>query len=156
MVNTIKNICLAIIGGSFLTLMIQTNSYLAKDTSAIFASWVAHGVGAVTALLIVLITYRLLSGQGNAQQVKERKKIPLWLYLGGIPGAFTVILAALAINGGLSLSSTISLGLVGQIAFGIVSDYFGLLNTQKRKITMIDMGVISLVLIGSMMILFGA
>lgn len=154
MVNTFKNISLALFGGSFLTLMIQTNSLLARDTSPLFASWVAHGIGALTALLIVLIAIRAFSGQRRNQQTRE--KIPLWLYLGGIPGAFTVILAAIAINGGLTLSGTISLGLVGQILFGMLSDRFGLLNTQKRNITLKDMGVVVLVLAGSAMILFGA
>lgn len=156
MVSTIKNICLAMIGGSFLSLMIQINSFLAKDTSPLFASWVAHGVGAITALTLLLLTYRLLLKQSETKSIQEKKKLPLWLYLGGIPGAFTVVLAAVAINGGVSLSSTISLGLVGQIMFGIVSDHFGLFNTKKRKITIKDIYVISLVMAGSMMILFGA
>lgn len=156
MVSTIKNICLAMVGGSLLSLMIQTNSFLAKETSPLFASWVAHGVGAITALAILLLTCRLFSKQSDTKSTLEKKKLPLWLYLGGIPGAFTVVLAAIVINSGVSLSSTISLGLVGQLVFGVVSDHFGLLNTKKRKITIRDIYVISLVMAGSVMILFGA
>ncbi|CAQ84458.1 MULTISPECIES: DMT family transporter [Photorhabdus] len=155
MINTIRNILLAIIGGSLLTLMIYTNSILSESTTPFFASWVAHGIGAIVALILYIIVSTLFSKTETNEKKQTKSNIPIWFYLGGIPGAFTVVLAAVVINGGLPLSSTISLGLVGQIFFGLVADHFGLLGTRKRKIVIQDLYVICFVLFGSMLILFG-
>ncbi|BBH51998.1 hypothetical protein JCM31447_04350 [Fluviispira sanaruensis] len=80
---------------------------------------------------------------------KVTKNIKWWLYLGGVVGAFVVILSSLVINKGLSLSAAISLILVGQILFGMFSDSIGLFGTIKRKILLKDFIVIVLVLAGS-------
>ncbi|TDB54628.1 DMT family transporter [Photorhabdus khanii] len=155
MINTIRNILLAVIGGSLLTLMIYTNSILSESTTPFFASWVAHGIGAIVALILFIIVARFFSKKEIYEKKHRKSNIPIGFYLGGIPGALTVVLAAVAINGGLPLSSTISLGLVGQIIFGLVADHFGLLRTRKRKIVIQDLYVILFVLFGSMLILFG-
>jgi transporter family-2 protein len=80
---------------------------------------------------------------------------PLWFYAGGIPGAFTVILAAIAVNSSLALSGTIALMLVGQVVFGMVSDHFGLFRTPKRRLSGTDLVVALAVLGGSGLIIFG-
>ena len=45
---------LGLLAGVLLTLMIHYNSNLSRVTSPIFASWVAHGVGTLCSLCIVL------------------------------------------------------------------------------------------------------
>ncbi len=149
----IKNIFIAMTAGTCLSLMIQINGYLAYKTTPLFASWVVHGIGAITALIILRLEFNLLTKSKNITEISQNRRPHVWLYLGGISGAFTVILASIALNGGVSLSSVISLGLVGQILFGIISDHFGLFNTQKRHISQIDIYVILLVIVGSIMIL---
>jgi bacterial/archaeal transporter family-2 protein len=140
---------LAIAGGVLLALMIEFNSLLAKFTSPVYASWVAHGLGAVAAVVLVL---------AYSRRVTKRQGVrpPLWFYLGGIPGAFTVMLAAIAVNSRLALSGTIALMLVGQVVFGMVSDYFGLFRTPKRRPVATDLVVALAVLGGSALIIFGA
>lgn len=149
---------LAIAGGVLLSLMIEFNSLLARYTSPVYASWVAHGLGAVVAVLLVLAYARVRAGKaenrrnaGNQQGVRA----PRWFYLGGIPGAFTVILAAVAVNSRLALSGTIALMLVGQVVFGMVSDHFGLFRTPRRRLSGTDLVVALTVLGGSAMIIFG-
>jgi transporter family-2 protein len=139
---------LAIAGGVLLALMIEFNSLLARFTSPVYASWVAHGLGAVAALALVLV---------YARKVRQRQGVrpPLWFYLGGIPGAFTVILAAIAVNSRLALSGTIALMLVGQVLFGMVSDHFGLFRTPRRRLAATDLVVAVAVLGGSALIIFG-
>lgn len=151
---------LAIAGGVLLALMINYNSLLAKHTTPVFASWVAHGLGAVAALvLVVLFSGTLRRGKRSRttgeQAATPPKNVPRWFYLGGIPGAFTVILAAIAVNGDLALSGTIAFMLVGQILFGIASDHFGLFRTPKRRIVLTDFVVALLVFTGSVLIIFG-
>jgi bacterial/archaeal transporter family-2 protein len=154
MMGRSKDWLLAIAGGSLLALMINYNSLLAKHTTPMFASWVAHGLGAVAALALVVLYSRVFRS-ANKQMESRREKIPLWFYLGGIPGTFTVILAAVTVNSGLSLSGTIALMLLGQVLFGLVSDHFGLFRTPKRRIVSADFLVALCVLTGSALIIFG-
>ena len=154
MMGRSKDWLLAIAGGSLLALMINYNSLLAKHTTPMFASWVAHGLGAIAALVLVVLYSRVFHPAGK-QTEPRREKIPLWFYLGGIPGTFTVILAAVTVNSGLSLSGTIALMLLGQVLFGIVSDHFGLFRTPKRRIVAADFLVALCVLSGSALIIFG-
>ncbi|MGW1075016.1 DMT family transporter [Streptomyces sp. NPDC002537] len=154
---------LGIAGGVLLALMTNYNSLLAKHTSSVFGSWVAHGVGAVAALVLVVLTTKAFrpgrgkpGGEASEKGAEgKRPKAPLWFYLGGIPGAFTVMLAAIAVNSSLELSGTIALMLVGQVLFGIVSDYFGLFGTPRRRLVLADFFVVLSVLTGSALIIFG-
>jgi transporter family-2 protein len=133
--------------------MINYNSLLAKHTTPVFASWVAHGLGAAAAFVLVALHARLFGPPGK--EAPPRVKAPVWFYLGGLPGVFTVILAAVTVNSGLMLSGSIAFMLVGQVLFGLVSDHFGLFRTPKRRIGAADFLVALLVLIGSGLILFG-
>jgi transporter family-2 protein len=155
MLIQIKNYFIAFASGILLTFMIQTNSLLAKGTNPIFASWVAHGVGSIFAFLLVLIATLFSLKHSSKNKKINPQKIPLWYFLGGIPGAFTVVLAAYAVNGNLSLSGTISLMLVGQVLFGMALDHFGLMGLSVRKMTIKDLSAIALVLLGSGFILLG-
>jgi transporter family-2 protein len=140
-------------GGVLLAFMINYNSLLAKYTTPTFASWVAHGLGAVAALVLVAVFRSAAVDRGRRQ--RPEIKVPLWFYLGGIPGAFTVLLAAITVNSSLTLAGTIAFMLVGQVVFGIVSDYFGLFRTLKRRIVPTDFLVAISVLAGSALIIFG-
>lgn len=137
---------LAIAGGVLLALMIEFNSLLARFTSPVYASWVAHGLGGLAALALVAVFARARALPGRP---------PLWFYLGGIPGALTVILAAIAVNSRLALSGTIALMLVGQVVFGMLSDHFGLFRTPRRRLVLMDLVVSVAVLGGSALIIFG-
>ncbi len=98
-----------------------------KITSPLHASWLTHGIGAIVALIIWLTVKKHLP------QRTPGAKIPLWCYLGGIPGAFTVLLAASTVNSPLSLSGSIVLMLAGQIVTGLIIDHFGLMGLPQRK-----------------------
>ncbi|MBM7117222.1 DMT family transporter [Archangium primigenium] len=154
MMGRSKDWLLAVAGGALLALMINYNSLLARHTTPMFASWVAHGLGAAAAFVLVGVYATVLRPAG-AGAPAVRAKAPLWFYLGGIPGTLTVILAAITVNSSLSLSGTISFMLVGQVIFGIVSDHFGLFRTPQRKIVASDFLVALLVLTGSALIIYG-
>jgi len=141
---------IAVLSGVLLTLMIMNNSYLSTFTSPLQASWITHGIGSVAAFLIWVIARRKTIRADNGS-----KKIPIWCYFGGIPGAFTVLLAAITVNSPLSLSGSIVLMLTGQIVTGLVMDHVGLLGLTKRKITMRDGLTVVLLLLGSILIIMG-
>ncbi|MGW1091189.1 DMT family transporter [Streptomyces sp. NPDC002596] len=117
---------LAVAGGVLLTLMTQFNGELAHHTTAVYASWAAHGIGAVVALFLVALTARAPGRQEHPDVAQGR--VPLWFHLGGVPGAFVVILSAISVNSSLALSGTVVLMLTGQVLFGIASDQLGLLG----------------------------
>jgi bacterial/archaeal transporter family-2 protein len=144
---------LAIAGGVLLALMIHYNSLLAHHTTPVFASWVAHGLGAVAALALVAIHARMAGP--SAPVTEPHTRPPLWFYAGGIPGTFTVILAAITVNSSLALSGAIAFMLVGQVIFGIASDHLGLFRTPRRRIAGTDLLGALAVLGGSTLIIFG-
>lgn len=143
---------LAFMAGALLATMIACNSLLAKHSAPLFASWVAHGTGAAAAWLLVAAWSRVF---GRAPIEHRPEKGPAWAYLGGMPGALTVILAAVTANGPLALSGTIAFMLVGQVIFGIVSDHTGLFGVAKRRLATIDALVVALVLGGSGLLAWG-
>ncbi|MGF1728510.1 DMT family transporter [Photobacterium kasasachensis] len=146
------NLSLALAGGVTLASMIAINSELAAYSSPVLASWFAHGIGAITSLL-VLITASLLAGKKLT--ILPKVGTPFWAYLGGIPGAFTVVLAAITVNSPLGLSGSLALIMAGQVLFGLVCDGFGLFGLTKRPFTLTDGITLGLMATGCLLTLFG-
>ncbi len=140
---------LAIISGGFLASMIFFNSQLAAFYSPVESSWFAHGIGGLTALALIFSMNRSMT-----VFTKREEKASWWSYCGGLPGAFTVLLAGMTVNSHLGLTGSLALGLVGQIIFSLICDYFGWFGLVKRRIERRDL--ISLILIcgGSLVIIF--
>ncbi|WP_085044078.1 DMT family transporter [Ensifer aridi] len=143
-------VLLALIAGVVLAVMTDWNSQLARYSSPLFASWTAHGIGAIASMALVLI----LSARGKTMAASvPHQRWPLWSYLGGVPGAFTVLLAAITVNSALGLAGTLALLLVGQMAFGVLADYFGLFRLQRRQPRLHETIGFALVLIGSIVVI---
>lgn len=138
---------LALIGGGLLALMIHLNSQLAAQTSALNASWIAHGLGAAVAIALCSI-------KTNKKAKLSNEKPPKLFLLGGLPGAATVILAAITVNSSIGLSGTLALGLVGQISCSILCEHFGLFNLEKRVFSTIELVPVILVIMGSTLIIY--
>jgi transporter family-2 protein len=143
------DLMLAFGAGCLLTLMVLFNGQMAAATTPVFSSWVAHATGivAATAFLVALRSRRAIAA--------GRARAPLWAYLGGISGAVTVILTSTTVNSVLALSGTLALGLLGQMAFGLASDAFGLFGLPRRRPGPRDIGALVLILAGSGLIIFG-
>ncbi len=118
---------IALSSGVLLSLMIMSNSYLASFTTPLTASWITHGIGTLFSLII----YILYSSK-NPLKKQSKNKIKLQWYLGGIPGAFTVLLAAMTVNSPLSLSGSIILMITGQIIFSVIVDAMGWFGVKKE------------------------
>lgn len=142
---------MALIGGVLLACMIRFNSQLAELSSPMVASWLAHGIGSVFALLL-LVSSRVLRNQQNGN--REETLAPKWSYFGGVPGALVVIVAAITVNSDIGLAGTLVLGLIGQIIFGFICDGWGLFGVEKKKITAQQVKKVSLIVAGSFLIIF--
>ena len=142
----------ALVSGGLLALMITINSALAGFTTPFIASWVVHGVGAVAALVLVLVYAVLVKRRPVA--AGEGQRPPLWSYFGGAPGALAVALSSIAVNSELALAGALSLLLVGQILFGLLSDRWGLFGTPQRPINRFDILASVLVIAGSALLIY--
>lgn len=141
---------LALTAGALLALMISVNSGLASYNSPLFASWVAHGVGAIAAwLLLLLLPYRRTPLSSAAAMAAPR-----WAYFGGIPGALTVVVAAVTVNSRLALSGSLALMLTGQVLFGMLSDSRGWFGVIPRRLRANDIIATLLILFGGALLIF--
>ena len=144
----------SLICGILLAVMNNLNGVLAKYTSPLYSSWVAHGVGSITAVLILsYLLFRKQKKENNKKQIVKNKAYYFY-YIGGIIGACTVIFSSIAINSVIGLSGTLSLMLLGSVCFGIFSDLFGIFGTAKKKFQRNDLFIISFILLGSWLIIF--
>lgn len=141
----------ALLAGVLVAVMVTINSELAAITTPFTASWVVHGVGGVTAFLLLMANAAVARRSGR---LPAGGKAPLWAYLGGAPGAFAVALSSMAVNSELALAGGLSLLLVGQILFGLVSDQFALFGTPKRRLNRFDFLATVFVIGGSALLIF--
>ncbi|WP_305839690.1 DMT family transporter [Photobacterium leiognathi] len=68
----------AIFSGLLLALMISVNAELASTTSAFQASWIAHGIGGITAWLLYSVFKKITLVQADR---KSRNSIGLEVFL---------------------------------------------------------------------------
>lgn len=131
--------------GGLLSLMVLFNGTLATYGSLLFASWVPHLTGTIAALLLLAVL------RPKRAQVTRP---PLWVYLGGVSGAVTVMLTSATLNSALALSGTIALGLAGQMVFSLFADMRGLFGLPQRTPQPRDFVSLSLIIAGSLILIF--
>ena len=122
---------LAIIGGVFLAAQGGLNSNLGVLLkNPLLASVVAFFCSTVFAFILVVIHVK------NTPSWIEIKQIPMYLWFTG--GLFSVLGISLYYYTipKLGISSMISLGLFGQLAFSVIAGHFGWLNLPTEPITM--------------------
>jgi transporter family-2 protein len=141
--------------GGLLTVAIFVNGEAGRYGGAMFSSWIAHAAGTLVAAVFIACVWRSQRAAATAASAATGKP-PLWAYLGGIFGAVTVILTAIAVNSPLALAGTLALGLAGQFLLSLAADFWGLLGLPKRKLDLRDAGAVVLIAAGSLLIvLFG-
>lgn len=136
--------------GGLLSLMVLCNAEMARHGGALLSSLVAHGTGTAAAALALVVLAR-----GRPDGTALGRGAPPWAYAGGLSGAVTVILSSASANTSLALAGTLALGLVGQVAFGLAADRWGLLGLPPRRPTGRDLGALGLVLAGSGLVILG-
>ena len=137
----------ATVSGALLALMIFINSFFSSHTSIVWSSLVVHIVGALVALLLCLML---------REPILLKIKVPLWTYSGGIFGAFIVIIANFTVDSSIGTSGSISLMILGQVLFSMLSDHFAWFGIKKRLLSMVDLFQVVLILSGTGIIVFFA
>lgn len=82
------------------------------------------------------------------------RRRPRWAYLGGIPGALTVVVAAITVNSPLALAGSLALMLTGQVLFGMLSDSRGWFGVIQRRLRTNDIIATLLILAGCALLIF--
>lgn len=167
--------------GLLLALMIAQNGALARATDPWLASWLAHGVGTLVAALLWGIAARVSTNRRKAAQAgaagamaieaslattpagpasslakampSQLNRAPYWAWLGGLPGALTVVLAAFCLNSPLGMAGTLALLLLGQLLFGALCDALGWFGLTRRRPQGLDLLAVLLVMAGALLIL---
>ena len=135
----------AFLTGGLLSLMVLFNGTLATYGSLFFASWVPHLTGTVAALVFLAVMRPKRAASARP---------PLWVYLGGVSGAITVMLTSATLNSPLALSGTIALGLAGQMIFSLIADMRGMFGLPQRMPVSRDYFAVALVIGGSLILIF--
>ncbi len=140
--NQFTMLSLAFVAGVFLAIQSGLNAHLGiLLKSPLLASTVAFFTSTIFAFLFFVLSIK------NSLNWVEIKQIPVYLWFSG--GFFSVLGISLYYYTipKLGISTTISLGLAGQLVFSVISDHFGWLNLPTEPITVKRIiGVISIIL----------
>lgn len=105
----------------------QINGGLGKRIGVIEGSFFSFALGTLF-LLFVLIFF------GNGQ-ISAVTTVPKWQLIGGILGAFFIIVQVLVVPK-IGVSTTLLAIIVGQIILSVVIDHFGLFGAERRPVDM--------------------
>lgn len=112
---------LTLCSGFLTSFIILINGRLANPYGIYGSTFVIHIVGTLTAFLIML---------KKLPKISELKKVPFYLYLGGMVG-FSIAIFNNISFAKLSVTSIVALGLLGQTLCSLFIDYFGILGAEK-------------------------
>jgi transporter family-2 protein len=138
-------IALVFVGGTLIALQAPTNSMLAKaGGSPVLAALISFAVGTVALFLVWLAS-------GNRPSAEAFAKLPPYVWLGGLYGAFFVAVAAFAAPR-IGLASLITVGIGGQIVMAMALDHFGVLGLPRDAVTLPKLLGAGLVLAGVVLV----
>lgn len=136
---------LATLDGVLIGLMVVFNGLLASKTGNNQSLLIIHGVGLLGSIVLLI---------GSCTRLKSIKGLPLYLFIAGALGIFTVLFNNISF---LKLGATLTfcLNLLGQLLASMIIDHFGLLGQHRNKTNFIKLlgvaimvsGIIAMVLI---------
>lgn len=109
--------------GVLIAIMVTINGTLASNIGDYYSTVIIHITGLSVAIIILLI---------RKTKVRISKGIPVYLFSGGIIGAFMVVFNNMCFSQ-LGVSLTLALGLVGQLVASAVIDHYGLFGLAVNK-----------------------
>jgi transporter family-2 protein len=121
--NMMTLLLLAALGGAAIALQALVNARLQQNAAnPVLAATISFGVGFVALFLLLLTQPRTANSLGQA---------PWWAWLGGILGAYYIVMSILLIPR-IGVAALISTAVLGQMVFSLISDHYGFLGTQVR------------------------
>ncbi|QPJ66420.1 MAG: DMT family transporter [Candidatus Nitrohelix vancouverensis] len=119
---------LALLGGIAIPIQVGINASLAKQLdSSTMAAFISFAVGAIGLLIYNLTTRQSLPAFDTAA------RLPVWMWAGGLLGAF-VVWVAIASGHKIGALSLMGAFLAGQLFATLVIDHYGLLGFPERPL----------------------
>ncbi|SOC39918.1 transporter family-2 protein [Ureibacillus acetophenoni] len=129
---------LALIAGMTVAIQGQINGGLGKKIGVIEGAFISFALGTLF-LLLVLIFF------GNGQ-ITSISTVPKWQLLGGILGAFFILVQVLVVPK-IGVSTTLLAVIVGQIILSVVIDHFGLFGAERNPVDVNKLAAVFLMFI---------
>lgn len=125
-----------------------TNAMITRSSgSALWAGLAAAIVGGATTLVLILLTRPKLAADWWSAP-------PAWIWVGGIYGAFVVVLSAWA-TPKLGAGTALVVIVAAQVALGVVLDHFGLIGLKAHAAGWLRIAGALLVIAGAAMVALG-
>jgi transporter family-2 protein len=136
---------LAVIAGILVSIQAPTNAILAKASgSPVVAAFISFLVGTVAlGAMVAASSGRLLA--------PELRGVPWYAWVGGLYGAFFVVIAAFAAPR-IGVGSLVTAAIAGQLLAALVLDHFGLLGLPRQLVTLERVAGVVLVLVGAALV----
>ena len=116
---------LALVAGALLPLQALVNARLGKATTGgLFASACSFLIGTVAILAVLVVMRQPLPALDTLQ------RLPAWVWVGGLLGAFFVCVATLAVPR-IGAASLVALAVGGQMLAALACDHFGVLQAPQ-------------------------
>ncbi len=115
----------ALMIGALFSITIAINGVLAKQYGTYIAAIISQVVGMCLSFIVMKI---------RGERFLPTKKLPLWVYTGGLFGVMTTILNNAAF-GRISMTAIVALSLFGKAVTSLFVDGFGLFGMEKRRIS---------------------
>ena len=113
-----------LISGMLIAIMLGINGRLANLVGNNVSVFLIHFTGLVVICLGILF---------KGQKIKYSKELPFYFYFTGFLGVIIVFCNVITFKN-IGISSTIALGLTGQIFFSVLIDYLGLFDREKNNL----------------------
>jgi transporter family-2 protein len=134
---------LALGAGIALTIQVGVNAvargFLGND--AVIAAFASFAVGAIALAGYLLLTRAQWPGRGSVGT------IPLWVWSGGLLGAFYVITSTI-VGPRLGAAAFLALVVLGQLCSSLLVDHFGWLGFPQHSITLVRLAGVLALLVG--------
>ena len=129
------NLILAFLCGIIVTVMNSFNGQLSQVFGTFIATTLIHLIGLLTFILIMFI---------KKKRIFVRHHLPIYLYIGGSIGVFTVVFNVISID---IIGATLltALGLLGQMVSSILLEHKGWIGSIQKSIS--PLKIVSLVVV---------
>lgn len=112
---------IAVIIGMIISVMLSFNGLLEERVGTSISLIIIHVVGLVTISTLLLV---------KKEKVKLSKKIPIYMYCGGLVGVVLTLVNITTINA-VGVALTTALAVFGQLIFSALIDHFGWFGMKK-------------------------
>lgn len=130
---SLKYYLLSFLSGLAVTLQVGINGQLRSNVgSPILSSLISFLVGSIG--LCIVFCFTLANGTYTVSSLSTMKDIRLWMFTGGLLGAFYIFTTIIA-PPKIGFANMFSLAICGQIILAVLFDHFGLMGNKIHLIS---------------------